>query len=80
MNVGIRSVNNITIGSYRIVADSIYLTAFPAEKQKDRKIHFIADTLLIIGKDPLGDLSTRHEHLWRKNLGGSIYAGKKRPG
>lgn len=68
-----------TIGSYRIVADSIYLTAFPAEKQKDRKSHFIADTLLIISKDTLVDRSTRYEHLWRKDLGGSIYAGKKRP-
>jgi hypothetical protein len=67
-----------TTGSYRIAADSIYLTALPAEKQKNSNHYFVADTLLIISRDTLTELSTGYGHLWQKNLGGAIYAGKKR--
>lgn len=70
--------NTITTGQYRIYQDTITLTAFPQNQQRDTSVYFKTDTLIIDSNDCLIDLSMGYEHLRVTNKNDAIYSSKKR--
>ena len=67
-----------TKGRYKISNDTVTLTAFPINLQENPNSYFKTDTLIIDSDSCLIDLTTRHEHILRKNDSGVIFESKKR--
>lgn len=70
--------NSVTIGKYRIIHDTIILTASPKSQQRNTSFYFKTDTLIIHNDNCLLDLSLGYEHLRLQTKNDTIYAGKRR--
>jgi hypothetical protein len=70
--------NTITKGLYKIIQDTIILTAFPKSQQVDPNTYFINDTLLIDNDNCLIGLHLGYEHIRIKHKNNRIYASKRR--
>ena len=68
----------ITKGLYKIIQDTIILTAFPKRQQVDPNTYFINDPLLIDNDNCLIDLRLGYEHIRIKHKNDRIYASKRR--
>ena len=70
--------NSTTKGFYTITKDTIFLTAFPKEKQNNPDFYFASDALILENDTCLINLSTGHEHLLMKNKNDTIYSSRRR--
>jgi hypothetical protein len=69
--------NTITKGLYKIIQDTIFLTAFPQSQQVDPNTYFTTDTLLIDNDNCLIN-HLGYEHIRLKHKNDRIYASKRR--
>jgi len=70
--------NGTTLGKYKIKKDTVFLTAFPNQKQKDKNGYAKSDTLLIESVQCLIMFPSGYECLFIKNKKEPIENSKRR--
>jgi len=70
--------NSKTLGNYNIINDTIFLNAWPKEKQPDTTLYFHVDTLLIYSDSCLLDIPLGYEHISIRDNQSTIFSSKRR--